>query len=74
VGRGRHLREYLKKPSEEESEDDHHEEWLDDRPEKTKGGLVVPNFHVTGDKTVKQFAVFSRARGNLPAPIFLGGG
>ena len=64
----------FKKSPEEQGKDDHHEERLDDRPEKTKGSLFVPDLHVTRNKTVEQFPVFSRARGSLPAPTSSAGG
>jgi len=61
-------------PPEKQGKDHHHEEQLDDRLEKAKGGLLVPDLHITGDKTVEQFPVFPELVEILPAPIFLGGG
>lgn len=46
------------KPAEEEREDDHHEEWLDDRPENTECRLLVPEPDVPQREGTDELAVF----------------
>ena len=51
------VRAYADEPSKEQTKDQHHQEWLDDGPQRSECSLLVSDFDVAPGEEIEELAI-----------------